>query len=43
MLATLLGCPERAHWKACAQTEAEEGGACTAFKEAFAPFDPFKA
>jgi hypothetical protein len=40
VLAALMGQPERAHWKACAQTQAQEEAAADAFKAHFAPFDP---
>eukprot|EP00658_Telonema_sp_P-2_P048894 TRINITY_DN3718_c0_g1_i1.p1 TRINITY_DN3718_c0_g1~~TRINITY_DN3718_c0_g1_i1.p1 ORF type:complete len:366 (-),score=84.95 TRINITY_DN3718_c0_g1_i1:453-1550(-) len=41
VLADLLGFPERANWKSCAQSQAEEKRAADSFKEAFAKYDPF--
>ena len=40
VLANLLGTPNRADWKACAPTEAEEKADTQSFKKAFAAFDP---
>jgi len=39
VLAQLLDMPERADWKFCAGTDAEEKAECQAFKKAFKPFD----
>ncbi|KAK4058716.1 hypothetical protein OIO90_000160 [Microbotryomycetes sp. JL221] len=38
--ATLLGMPDRADWKACTLSEAQEKNDCSKFKAAFKPFDP---
>jgi len=39
VMGKLLGLGERAHWKDCGQSRAEEERECEAFKEMFAPFD----
>lgn len=39
-MASLLGTPDRADWKACVRSDAEEKGDCQRFKAAFKKFDP---
>lgn len=39
VLAGLVGAPEKADWKNCAVSPAEETARCEVFKEAFKPFD----
>lgn len=40
VISSLLGLEDRLDWKACLQSEEDDKADVTAFKEAFAPFDP---
>jgi len=40
VLANLLGTPQRSNWKDCVMDEEDEGEDATAFKQAFAAFNP---